>query len=238
MPRLEEADRIFKRVVVCKSFRLSGLHHILQRFPTETPTSDPFQLIRLVGELNAAQYVYQKSGNINDYMINPEKARQVLPTLENPSACTLHDAWHDWYRREYDNGHRVEDLAALLYHEFMYLTKCQNSQAPTLDLLQDKFQEYLWGLCRSQADGIKMRCPEITVELPFPDLFRAIQHLAALMEDIDFPAPNERREFADYISNFKQRITGLHKFDDILPVADYDAFLTFLDSLDAQQGER
>ena len=53
---------LFQRIHVCRAFRLSGLHQILQRFPTNPPI-DPIMLPWKLGDLVQAHYIY----NISNY---------------------------------------------------------------------------------------------------------------------------------------------------------------------------
>lgn len=209
---------IFQRVYVCRAFRLSGLHQILQRFPT----SPPIDLIMLpwkLGDLAQAKQIYNEQGY---YVVNPDKGRDFSVEPSEPSACTLHDAWRDWYQLEFGKHHQYQELAELLYHEAAY-SKC-TAATELIVILQKNVEKYLWEYCRSFED---LFTPNFT--LPFPHLKKAFEQLTIYLQNNGYE--EQANEVSSYLENLRDWIAKLNRWDGILSVSEYKTFSTFLNSL-------
>jgi hypothetical protein len=217
-------NEIFERVCVCRSFRLSGLNSILQRFPPRS-TIETTTLPYLIGDFLGEGYVYIRRG-IVEYIVTRERAEAVIPSLNDPTECTLHDAWHDWYEAEFEREHGFEYLAELLYHEAVYFKKCTSGEN-ILKFLQSKVRGHLWNYCRSVAEDYA----DDSVILPFPDLQNTIGALIIHLKNRD--QGDKLKEVSNYIPNLADRIKELNRFDGILSDSEYEAFINFLDSLNA-----
>ena len=215
MPDL--TTEIFHRIYVCRAFRLSGLHQILQRFPT-TPHLDPSMLPWKLGELTS---IYREK---EYYIVSPERAKTFRLESPEPSYCTLHDAWRDWYRSEFGKHHRYEDLVELLYHEAAYLKRCTSVTEPVTETLQKNIQEYLWEYCRSFESLFNL-----TFTLPFPHLKKAFVQLTIYLQQNG--REEQSNDVSSYLENLIDWITKLNRWEEILSSSEYATFNTFLNTL-------
>ena len=227
MPDL--TTQLFYRVSVCRSFQLSGLDAIVQRFPTE-PQAPTVQLPWLIGDLLSNGYIYTKR-SVHGYIVNVQQAKGIQAHVQSPTLCALHDAWHDHYRENFDRHYKVNDFAALLYHEISHIKFCTSGTENLLESLCTKTQNYLWNYCQDIVKRTSNQTQEAWT-LPFPDLPRALQLLLSMFEDESVRHHQEdARQFADYIPLLSRRIQELKKFEHLLSPSDYRVFIAFLDSL-------
>ncbi len=218
----EELDKIFIRASICRAFNLSGLQEVLQR--TDFPVT-PVELIWQVGDLNAKDYVTLGS-DISNYIVNRQKAEPTIQKLEEPSLCRLHDAWHDWFREEFEQHFRVEDLGSLLYHETTYHKRCTERGKNTLKFLKEKVQDYLGKYFRAVAEEL-----EIPSSVSIPDLRQAFATLLSSMK----PEHREKqKDVTEYIPRLIQQFQQLYEanmFKNVLSTSEYESFIEFLMSL-------
>lgn len=216
-------DEIFTRVCVCLSFQLSGIEIVLKHtdFPIE-----PVELIWMVGELNAKDYVRLDS-SISNYLVNREKAELMIEELENsPLLCPVHDAWLDWYRNKYETYFNVDDLASLLYYEVIYIKRCGEKDGNVLDVLTSKTQDYLWMYCFSLAK--KLGVPLL---VSLKELRAAFDALIVYVESRHQDKYKEVTEYLPTLIQQFRQIKDANMFKGILSSSEYEAFIQFLRSL-------
>lgn len=137
-------DKIFQRVCVCRSFRLNGLQKILESTDFQV---EPSVLLICVGDLNASGHFYN---HIESYIVDFEKAENVISTWHPSSSCDLHKKWREWYRSEFEENFKVENLAELLYHEAGCFKNCPDKKDNILDYLKSVTRNYLSFYIRSR----------------------------------------------------------------------------------------
>lgn len=218
-----ESDKIFNAVSVCRSFRLNGLQAILRN---QQPEIKPITLLWQVGDLNAKGYLNSK---VVTYHVDPEKAKEVIPTLDKPSERELHEEWRNWYQEEFRRYFKADDLAELIYHE----TACLEKDKPKLELLQQKTTEYLG----EYYDEIRAR-----QHVSLPKFFelkdqparlpKAFTNLASRLQKKG--EREQAQEAREYIPTVRRYITDLNRFEEIISTSEYNDFVKFLDALIAQ----
>ena len=209
---------LFQRIHVCRAFRLSGLHHILQRFST-IPPIDKNKLPWKLGDLVQAKYIYNEKGY---YVVDPERVKDFSPKSPDFSACSLHDAWRDWYQLEFGKHHQHQELAELLYHEAAY-SKC-TAASELIAILQKNVEKYLWEYCRSFES---LFTPTFT--LPFPHLKNAFEQLTIYLQDNGYEELSN--DVSSYLEHLIDWLTKLNRWDEMVSSSEYDTFITFLNSL-------
>ena len=228
----KELEEVFKRVCVCRSFRLTGLAEILKKpgFEVESvPCNDPVKLIWLMGDLSANGYVKIKWDKISDYIVSREKADAVIPTLTSPSFCELHDVWRTWYERVYKKHFKVEDLAALMYHETAFFKCCPKSEEDAVAYLEKKSKDLLSEYFKhssSVANSLSVTLSPKQAPPPPEDTF---------IEDSE--VQEEHKKFGEYISALSERIEELQMFKGVFSPPENEAFLRFLNSLKLEKEE-
>lgn len=222
---MSELDEIFIRVCVCRSFRLSGLNHILQKFPINSEKFTTLKLLELIGKLTSEGYVGSRLG-ITEYIVNRKKAERV--ELNDSSPCELHAAWRDWYDDEFGRYHRFEDLSEWLYHEAAYMKKSPEESTSRreriLESLKSEVQIRLWDYY-----GFVVKEYMIDVTLPHPDFQKAFNTLTTYLKNRQHE--DKLKDVTDYIPNLIHRINDLKMFEGILSSLECEAFIKFLESL-------
>jgi hypothetical protein len=207
-----EFNEIFLRMCVCHSFKLSGLKKILEIFPT-TSSVDPDTLPRIIEELITGGYVESKDLTDVHYIVSREKAEIAIQKLNGPSFCNLHIAWCEWFQSEFEKNFKVNDLAALLYHEAVCLKKCTTTGKNIIDYLKPKLQEHLWKYYSFIARNINF---------PFSIPSDIQQIRAALISYMENSGDQDKkREVTDYVQQLVERTSKLSMFDEILSVTEF-----------------
>ena len=84
---------ILCRLRVCRSFKLSGLEHIFEVFPSQHITSN-FDLLK--GFSHLEKYL-EREKDTSEYLVKCREIRAVCEQCEAPQAEELHYAWYQWF---------------------------------------------------------------------------------------------------------------------------------------------
>lgn len=229
MAGVAELDRIFNTVSVCRTFRLNGLQEILRRTQLNIK---PVALLYQIGDLSNRGYF---DTNVANYIVDHQKAKNVIPTLHDPSSIKLHKEWRAWYQEEFRRYFKPDDLAELLYHEaeLLYHEVANLSEPETrLEELQTKTLGYVWEyhdslIVQQQLDLKK----SFEYEERTADVF--VSSWSAVIARLSEAGDDEKLyEVQQYLPNLQEFIEDkkLNRFDEILG-KDYAKFLEFLGSL-------
>jgi hypothetical protein len=238
MTGISELDDIFAATSVCRSFRLNGLQEILKR--TESDIR-PVTLIWQVGDLSARGYF--DTSPVVKFIVNRDKAREVVPNLTDPTPQQLHEKWLDWYQEEFNRYYKADDLSELLFHKAAVLKQEGNSSQKILEHLEKTTQDSLW----NYYDHLNA---EYSCTLPSAQEIRETTPIKTAFEDLASQLKSqqvyeEAQEVTEYLANLHRYIKELNRFDEDIfapeslesaesvKSAGYSAFREFLKSLDA-----
>jgi len=219
-------DRIFNTVAVCRSFRLNGLSEILKSVKLNIK---PVSLIWQVGDLSAQGYF---DTSVASFIVDRDKAKEAIKTLNDPSLLELHKKWRDWYYAEFQRYFKPDDLAELLYHEAAILPE----EPSRIEKLIAKTVEYLWEYYDAVVEKQKFDL-EKSIEFEKKDVLTFKDAFALLSKLCDKSDNDEKYEIQQYSMNLRKFIEEFNRFvgkeDDkgVLLEEEYKKFCDFIASL-------
>lgn len=223
MSAVLDSTQVFNTISVCRSFRLNGLQSILRY---QQPDINPIILLKQIGDLNAKGYV---NSQVVNYVVDPARAKNIIPNLETPSERELHEQWRNWYEEEYRRYFKADDLAELIYHE----SACLEKSPQRLELLQQKITDYLGEYYDEVRARQQVSLPKFLVLKDQPaSLSKAFTNLASRLQKKG--EREKAQEVREYIATVRRYITDLNRFDEVLSKSEFDDFVKSLDALITQ----